>query len=269
MEELTIKINKTTLFVVSALIVGLTLGYGGRFFQTKDYVKANEEVTPTEVVATGDNEQAGPTITMDTIRGLFDGNNITIGNKNSKLVFVEISDPSCPYCSIASGQNPSLNQQAGERFVLVSDGGSYLAPVTEMKKLVEQGKASFVWLYANGHNNGEVGAKALYCANEKGKFLQANDLLMSGAGYAIMNDTTLDDSAKATQIADLLKSVVDYNTMKSCLDGGKYDSKLAEDMNTAMQLGFQGTPSFFVNTMNFSGAYNYTDMEPYANAALK
>ncbi|PIR66938.1 MAG: hypothetical protein COU51_01375 [Parcubacteria group bacterium CG10_big_fil_rev_8_21_14_0_10_36_14] len=268
MEELTIKINKTTLFVVSALAVGLMLGYGGRFLQTKDFVKAEAETTPTVATTQETGAETKPTVTMDSLRALFTGGNITIGKKDSKLIFVEISDPSCPYCSIASGLNPSLNQQAGDRFILVADGGTYVSPVAEMKKLVEQGKASFVWLYANGHNNGEVGAKALYCANAKGKFWQAHELLMSANGYAILNDTTLDASAKVDKVATLLKSVVSYNDMKTCLESGKYDNNLVQDMNTAAQLGFQGTPSFFVNTTNFSGAYSYTEMKPVVDAAL-
>lgn len=215
-------------------------------------------------------QPAGASVTMGTIKALFDGRHIALGDKNEKLIFVEISDPSCPYCQIAGGKNPSLNKQAGSQFTLSADGGSYVAPVPEMRKLLEQGKAAFVWIYANGHGSGEMGAKALYCANEKGKFWQVNDLLMSSAGYDLMNNTVKNDKTKSGDLANFLKSAVDYNFMKGCLEGGKYDSKLADDMSLASsQFGFGGTPDFFVNTTNFEGAVPFGSMQSAVDAALK
>lgn len=210
---------------------------------------------------------AQPTVTQDQLKGLFDGKNIAFGNKNSKLVFVEFSDPSCPWCHVAGGKNSEVTAQMGKK--LSTDGGDYIAPVPEMKKLVDQGKAAFVWVYANGHGAGEMGTKALYCANEKGKFWQAHDLLMSNAGYTLLNSTVKNDKAQSGALADFLKGVVKYNDMKSCLDSGKYDSHISEDMALAQQFGFNGTPSFFVNTTNFAGAYSFDDMKSAVDSALK
>ena len=71
------------------------------------------------------------TVTLDQIKGLFGQNLIKFGDANRKVLFVSIEDPSCPYCHIASGMDPELNAQAGDRFKLVSDGGTYVAPVPE------------------------------------------------------------------------------------------------------------------------------------------
>jgi len=258
------------MFVVAGVIVGLALGYTGGVYRTN----AKIEKQPTQEVVTGNQntetqQPTAPNVTMDQIKGLYNGKNVALGNKNSKVVFVEISDPSCPYCQIASGKNPTLNQQAGSQFTLVADGGTYVAPVPEMKKLVDQGKAGYVWIYANGHGSGEMGAKALYCANEKGKFWQAHDLLMTSDGYNLLNNTVKNDKTKSADLANFLKSAVGYDDMKNCLDSGKYDARLAEDTNTANSLGFGGTPDFFVNTSNFEGAYSYTDMKSVVEAALK
>ena len=208
-------------------------------------------------------------VTLDQTKALFDNSNLSFGSKDSKVLFVEFSDPSCPFCGVASGKNPNLNKQMGPQFAMAKDGGSYIPPVPEMKKLVDAGKAGFVWLYANGHGNGEMGTKALYCAKEKGKFWEAHDLLMYEAGYNLMNNTVKNDKTKSGALADFLKSAVNVNDMKTCLDSGKYDNRPAEDMALAKQFGFSGTPSFFVNTENFKGAYSFKDMQPSVDKYLQ
>ena len=208
-------------------------------------------------------------VTQDQVKSLFTDKNIMFGKKDSKVLFVEFSDPSCPFCHVASGENPSLNKQAGAQFTMVKDGGTYVPPVVEMRKMVDAGKAAFVWLYANGHGNGELGTKALYCAKEKGKFWEVHDLLMSSAGFDLMNTKIQKDVTKTGEMADFLKSAVKADDMKTCLDSGKYDDRLASDMALAQQFGFRGTPSFFVNTTNFPGAVSFKDMQPAIDAATK
>src|SRR5690606_8342405 len=106
-----------------------------------------------------------------------------------------------PYCHIAAGKNGELNKSAGAQFTLVADGGSYIAPVPEFRKLVDEGKAAYTYVYTNGHGNGRVAAQALYCANEQGKFWEVHDLLFSATGYSIINDTVKNDISKAGQMA--------------------------------------------------------------------
>jgi protein-disulfide isomerase len=209
-----------------------------------------------------------PKVSMDTIKGLFDKDILKFGDNSKKVLFVEVADPSCPYCSIAGGLNSDLNNSSAQ-FKLVKDGGSYVAPVPEMKKLVDEGKASFTYIYYPGHGNGEMGMKALYCANEKGKFWEAYDLIMNTKGYDLLNNQIKNDKSKSGDMANYLKSVVDSSFIKSCLDSGKYDSRLSSDSQLATSLGVQGTPGFFVNDLNYAGAYSFTDMQSAVSSALK
>ncbi|KKR68935.1 MAG: Periplasmic thiol:disulfide interchange protein DsbA [Microgenomates group bacterium GW2011_GWA2_40_6] len=211
---------------------------------------------------------AQPQISLDTIKELFTKDLIKFGKGDKKLLMVEVADPSCPYCHVAGGANDEIGAQIGPQFKLVSAGGSYVAPVAEMKKLVLAGKADFVWIYTNGHGNGEMATKALYCAFDQGKFWQAHDLLMSAKGYTLINDVVKNDTTKSQQVVDFLASALDKNKLKSCLDSGKYNSRLKEDSAIASSLGVNGTPGFFLNTTNFSGAYSWTDMKSVAEAAL-
>ncbi len=179
-----------------------------------------------------------------------------------------MADPSCPYCSIAGGLNSDLNNTSAQ-FKLVKDGGSYVAPVPEMRKLVEDGKASFVYIYYPGHGNGEMGMKALYCANEKGKFWEVHELVMNSKGYDLLNNQIKNDKTKSQAMADYLKPVIDPAFIKSCIDSGKYDARLGSDMQLATSLGVQGTPGFFVNDISYAGAYSFKDMQSTVNSALK
>lgn len=213
--------------------------------------------------------QPAAAVTLDQVKALFTSKNLAFGNKESKVLFVEFSDPSCPFCHVAAGKNPSLNKQVGGQFVMVKEGGTYIAPVPEMKKLVDAGKAGFVWLYANGHGNGEMATKALYCAHEKGKFWEVHDLLMNETGYSLLNDDVKNDIAKAGTLANFLKSAVSVGEMQACLESGKYDNRIVDDMAVAQQFGFRGTPSFFINQTNFAGAVSFKDMQSTVDALLK
>lgn len=254
----------TILLVVAAYILGSLI-------TENRYLKANG--TPqaaAQVPAQQQAQPAQPTVSLDQIKKLFtEGNNLKFGDEKRKALFVEFSDPSCPYCHIAAGLNSDLNKQVGDRFKLVADGGSYVAPVIEMKKLVDAGKASFVWIYSPGHGNGELGTKAMYCAYEKGKFWEVHDLLMTNEGYNLLNNEVKNDKANAGKLADFLKKAVDSGFLKSCLESGKYDARIASDTALAASYGAQGTPGFYINNTNFAGAYSWTDMRSIADAALK
>ena len=255
--------NKETIIVLLLVVAGF---FGGYYFSKNDGKNYTSTDTPTtaseQIVATSD-------VTIEQVNALFNDNNIVFGNKDSKLKLVIVSDPSCPYCQVASGKNSELNKQMGGQFLLSADGGNYVAPEVEMKKLVDSGKAALVWMYANGHGNGEMATEALYCANESGKFWEVHEKLMSFEGYNLMNTTIQTDKTKTGVMAEFLKSTIDSKTMKDCLDSGKYAGRLSEDAATAQAIGFEGTPYFLINTTRFVGAYSFTEMQSAVDEALK
>lgn len=264
-------LDKFDKFVPIILVLTVVLAFVvGVLWQKVATVEKNIKGANTQTAGnTQPQTPSKPSVSLDKIKALFSNKDLmSLGDANRKVLFVEVSDPSCPYCHAAAGMNPELNAQIGDQFKLVSQGGTYVAPVPEMKKLVDSGKASFVYIYYPGHGSGEMGTKALYCANEQGKFWQVHDLLMTNAGYDLLNNVVKNDKNQSGKLADFLKSVFDPTQMKSCLDSGKYDSRLTEDASIARDLGISGTPGFFINTVNFAGAYSYKDMESTVNAAL-
>jgi len=263
--------NYSVVLYILLLIAAFFLGS----FTTKiSYLEKNAK--PAENTAAAQPQQqagaqpAAVKVELSTIKGVFTNKNvIKFGDASKKALFVEIADPSCPFCQAAAGKNPELNKQMGAQFTLVSDGGTYVSPVQEMKKLVDAGQASFAYIYQNGHGNGEMAMKALYCANEQGKFWDAHDKLNTNEGYNLINNEVKNDKTASGKLSDFLASVVNSNDLKSCLDSGKYDSFLADDQKLASSLGANGTPGFFVNTTNFAGAYNWNDMKSAVDKALK
>lgn len=251
--------------ILVVLSIGLAFMVGVLWQKVSNLEKGGSTAT-----TTGTTQQAAaPSVSLDTIKGVFSKDVIKFGDANRKVLFVEVVDPSCPYCHVAGGDDAPLASQIGTQFKYVSDGGKYQPPVPEMKKLVDSGQASMAFVYYPGHGNGEMGMKALYCANDEGKFWEANTLLMSDAGYSLMNDKVKNDKSQSQAVADFLKSAVDPVKMKSCLDGGKYDSRLASEQSLAQSLAIQGTPGFYINAQSFPGAYSWSDMKSAVDAALK
>ena len=244
--------------MIAMLVVG---SYLVGVYKTKvEYLEKGQTAQVAQVEGADTQAQQGSPTTVDAeaIKNvMFDGSHITFGDKNAKISFVEISDPSCPYCHIAGGKNPELNAQAGTQFKLKSEGGSYVPPVPEMKKLVDEGKASFAWIYTPGHGNGEMGTQAMYCAYEMGKFWEAHDLLMSNKGYDMLNDTIKNDVAKSQELANFLASAVDPGKMKSCLESGKYKDKITDNSSYVQSVGFGATPTFFINSSVVEGAASW------------
>lgn len=209
---------------------------------------------------------AEPTsVDFEKVKEKFDGKHITFGDKDAKLVFTEVSDPSCPFCHIAAGLHPELNNTSSQ-FKLVADGGTYVPPVPEIKKLVDEGKAAFLFLYSNGHGNGEVATQLLYCAHEQGKFWEVHDKLMTKAGYDLINDVVRNDATKVGELVDLIGNAANGGALKSCIDSKKYQAQPADDMAFVQSLtGGSGTPTFFVNENIVSGAQPWSAFEPLIN----
>jgi protein-disulfide isomerase len=250
----------TQYLMVALLIVGAY--FIGVYKTETEYLKKG---VPNTVAAVGQTpqlaqttQQGSPTtVDVAKVQAKFDGKHITFGDPTAKLVITEVSDPSCPYCHVAGGLDPELDAQMGSQFKPVKDGGTYQPAVPEIKKLVDAGKASFLWIYAPGHGNGEVGTQTLYCAYEQGKFWEAHDILMSQTGYDLLNNTVKNDLSKSKMVTAALAKVLDGSKLQSCLDSKKYAGQPADDATFVQSLGFGATPTFFLNDKVVEGAASW------------
>lgn len=274
-----LKVSGSTVQWILTVALIIAAYFIGNLTAKVQYLQSGQAGNAAGTTGTTAQQPAAPAVTLPTIQGLFGKDLIKFGDPKSKVLLVEVADPSCPFCHIAGGDDPELNATSAQ-FKMISQGGTYVPPVPEFKKLVDAGKAAFVYIYDPGHGNGEMGMKALYCAYEKGKFWEAHALIMSEKGYEIQNGydqnnspvtgtIVKNDKTKSGDMANFLASAVDPAFMKSCLDSGKYDGRLGTDTQIASSLGVQGTPGFFVNTTAFPGAYSFADMKSAVDAAQK
>lgn len=236
----------------------------------RDVSKKFDDATAALTTKMAPQQQLPPIVSIDNIKDVFNNNEIIkFGDAKNKLLFVIIADPSCPYCQAANGTNPELSKKMGDQFTIVSNGGTYISPVQEMRKLTESGKASLAYIYQNGHGAGEMAMKSLFCAYEQKKFWETNDKLNTDAGYNLINNDVKNDKTASTKMADFLSNILDSSVLKKCMDDGKYDSYLASNQKLASSLGANGTPGFFINANTFPGAVNWDNMKNAVDEALK
>ena len=261
-------VQKNPNYILIALLMAVSFFSGYLLMKTTSLQKSLVEAKAQQGQAAGAQQQApATTVSLDKVKPLFGDGFIHFGDSKNKVLIVEITDPSCPFCHIAGGHNPELSKQAN--FQYVSDGGTYTPPVPEIRKLVDEGKASFALIYGTGHGNGKLGMEAMYCAFEKGDFWPVHDKLLNNEAYTLLNDTIKNDRAQSQGLADFLASETDATAMKACLESAKYESKLVRDeQEIANGLGFQGTPHFVVNETIVNGARDFKDIKAIVDPLL-
>ncbi|MFA4872992.1 MAG: thioredoxin domain-containing protein [Patescibacteria group bacterium] len=159
------------------------------------------------------------------------------GEFDAPITFVEFSDFECPFCE---RHYPTLKK-------ILSDYA---------------GKVRLVYKHfpLSFHPNAQKAAEASECADEQGKFWEYHDILFENqpSGYS------LDKFKKWAQDTGL--NAAQFN---SCLDAGKYASKVQSDFDEGQRKGVNGTPATFVNGQLVSGALPYEAFQQIIDGLLK
>ena len=139
-----------------------------------------------------------------------------IGSKDAPVTMVEFTDFQCPYC---------------QRF--------HVSTFNDLKKnYIDTGKVRFVSrdLPLDFHPNAMQAAQAGRCAGEQGQFWPMRDQMGSHPEQL--------DIAHLLAFAGDLKLNVD--TFRACVESGKYKNAIQTDMQEAVKIGANGTPSFVI-----------------------
>ena len=214
-ETVTFKLSHFySVLVVLAFAVGLLVGYVA---WGRDTVVATAAQPSGPVVEAPQPTQSAYTRYDIPIKGY-----PSLGPDNAKIVIVEFSDFQCPYCRRfhADTYQALLDAYPGQiRFVYRN------LPLTAI------------------HPNAMPAAIASLCANDQNVYWEYHDKLFS--------NETLDEPTYIQYAADLGLNV---DTFTACLSSGSHDADIQKDMDFALGLGVQSTPTFFVNGLAIVGA---------------
>jgi len=162
----------------------------------------------------------------------------TLGDKNAKVTIVEYSDFQCPFC---------------RRF--------WRETLPELKReYINTGKARFVYRHfpLDFHPAAMPSAKAVECANERGKFWEMHDKIFEEQdklGQGTIQFTVADIKKWAAQIG------LDRGSFDQCLDSDRYNQQVTSDLNSGSQAGVSGTPTVFINGQRVVGAQPYASFK--------
>jgi len=175
-----------------------------------------------------------PTVTMSE---LVDDDAVK-GNINAPVTIVEFSDYECPFC---------------ERF--------YSQTFNQIdQKYIQTGKVKFIYrdFPLSFHQNAQKAAEAAECAGEQNKYYEMNaKLFESGVDGGV---TTFKRYAQ-----DIGLNTAEFNI---CLDSDAMASEVQQDFLDGQRAGVQGTPAFFINGIEVSGAQPFSVFEQVIEGEL-
>jgi len=162
-----------------------------------------------------------------------------IGEEDAPVTIIEFSDFQCPYC---------------QRFYLQT-----LPSI--MENYVETGKVKIVFrdFPLGFHQYAHLASQAAQCANDQGKFWEYHDQIFE-------NQQSLSETNLKTWAQDLGLDTEEFN---DCLDSEKYADEVDKDIADGAAAGVSGTPSFFVNGIQITGAQPYSVFQEAIEAALE
>jgi protein-disulfide isomerase len=147
-----------------------------------------------------------------------------MGDDKARIAIVEFSDYQCPFCAMHAIQ--ALPQ-------IVS-------------QYVKTGKVRYFFKdfpIEAVHPQAFKEAEAARCAGEQGKYWEMHDRLLKNQRPQVVNELP----AHAVALG------LDAPRFQRCLDSGTYAAQVRKDIREGMKYSIQGTPTFFVGTLDREG----------------
>jgi protein-disulfide isomerase len=144
------------------------------------------------------------------------------GSANAPVTMVKFEDFHCPFCRTVQATLSELLKRYDGKLRLVHKD----LPLDAL------------------HPEARQAAEAARCAGDQGKFWEYHDALYGNAPRGAVGD--LKNYAKQLEL--------EQKSFDDCLDRGKYKAAVQKDVDEAVKLGLTGTPGFFINGRELSGA---------------
>ncbi len=146
------------------------------------------------------------------------------GPVDAPIALVEYGDYECPYCGEAYPIVKAIQEQLGERLCFVFRN----FPLSNM------------------HPYAEHAAEAAEAAGAQGKFWEMHDMLFE-------NQDALHDEALAQYAGSL---GLDAGRLLGEVLNGAHSARVREDSRSGARGGVNGTPTFFINSVRYAGAFD-------------
>ncbi len=160
----------------------------------------------------------------------------TVGPSGAPVVIVEFSDPFCPACRKAHKTMHQIVDTYGDRIR---------------------------WVFKDfpipAHEGAKTAAEAAHCAEEQGKFWEYQDMVFNSQEKPDVD--TLKEYAQSLGL--------DVERFEHCLESGRYESQIAEDMQAGRKVGISATPTFIINGRMISGALSFDDFKERIDQELE
>ncbi len=155
------------------------------------------------------------------------------GRSDAKVQLVEFGDFQCPTCQA-------------------------MAPILDdlLRKIPTAFMLQYRYLPLPEHGNAYVAALAAESVNRQGKFWDFHDFLYQN--QSIWADSTM---PKDIFNNDAIILGLDMNKYTSDLSSASVKKTVDSDLQTAADLGLNGTPSFFINNVQYTGKLTENDLE--------
>jgi protein-disulfide isomerase len=144
------------------------------------------------------------------------------GSEKASVTMIKFEDFQCPYCKTAQSTFKELLKKYDGKLRLVHKD----LPLEAL------------------HPQARQAAEAARCAGEQGKFWEYHDKLYANS-----------PKAGVEELKNYAKEVgLNSGSFEQCFTSGKYKALVQKDLSEGAQLGITGTPTFFINGREFSGA---------------
>lgn len=161
------------------------------------------------------------------------------GPSDAPVTIVEFADFSCPYCeaSYAGLKNIQANYS---------------------------GKVRIIYRDYPLHTNSVFLALSARCAGEQGKFWEMHDVFFENQDKFNLTQDELNIAIPA--LAGTLGLNVEQ--FKTCLSSQKYFSRIKQDYEDGNYLQIQGTPTWYINNKQFTGAMSADNLQSVVEGLL-
>jgi protein-disulfide isomerase len=171
------------------------------------------------------------------------------GGSAARVALIEYSDFECPFCG---GYERETSPQIFDNYI-------------------KTGKVKLYYrdLPLSMHPHALQAARAARCAGEQDKYWEMHDSLF--ARQNALSDPALLDRAKTLGL--------DTQKFGECFSSDRYRDDIQKSLAEAQKLGIQGTPTFFIGTIDsngdvvnitkrINGAHPYADFQPALDEVL-